>query len=78
MKHKFIRVPTQVHTRELDRSVAHKNIERAGIKKVNKNHSMVYQNPFGATVKIDNGSYFSNHWRDYVNTPTIDLRRKSK
>ena len=29
---KSIRVPTQIHTRKLDRLVAHKNMERAGIK----------------------------------------------
>lgn len=30
------RVPTQVHTRELDRAVAHNNMKRAGLRKVNK------------------------------------------
>ena len=69
----FIRVPTQIHTRELDRSVAHKNMERAGLRKVNK-HDHV-----GAahmTERVD--SYFAKHWRETINVPTIDLRRKNK
>ena len=75
---KEIRVPTRVHTRKIDRLVAHKNMERAGLKRVNKHDSYTYTNGFGATVKVDNGSYFSNHWRETANVPTIDLRRKSK
>ena len=67
------RVSTQVHTRELDRTVAHRNMERAGLRRVNK-HS--YSGPMFLRQRI--GSYFSNHWRDTVNVPTIDLRRKSK
>ena len=78
MEQKVVRVPTQVHTRKLDRSVAHRNMERAGIKKVNKPNKYSYRNPFGATVHIDNGSYFANHWRETVNVPTIDLRRKGQ
>lgn len=75
---KFTRVPTQVHTRKLDRSVAHVNMERAGLKRVNKQDRYSYMNGFGATVEVNNGSYFSKHWRDTVTVPTIDLRRRSK
>lgn len=60
----FTRVVRQIHTRELDRSVAHHNMKRAKLRKVNKNENGL-------------GSYFSNNWRDYINTPTIDLRRRS-
>ena len=68
-----MRVPTQVHTRELDRSVAHKNMERAGLKHVNKHD--YYGAPFERTRV---GSYFSQHWRETVTVPTIDLRKKKK
>ena len=64
------RMPIQVHTRKLDRLVAHKNMERAGLKRVNKHD---YSGPLFERNRID--SYFSQHWRDTVNVPTIDLRR---
>lgn len=67
------RVATQVHTRELDRLVAHKNMERAGLKRVNKHD--YYGHAWERTVI---GSYFSKHWRETVSVPTIDLRRKKK
>lgn len=67
------RVATQVHTRKLDRLVAHKNMERAGLKRVNKHD---YYGPVWERTVID--SYFSKHWRETVNVPTIDLRRKKK
>ena len=70
---KSIRVPTQVHTRKLDRSVAHKNMERAGIKHVNKHD---YVGPAFEKTIVD--SYFAKHWRETVNVPTIDLRKKGK
>ena len=78
MAKKSIRVPTRVHTRKIDRLVAHKNMERAGLKKVNKPNKTTYKNAFGATETIDYGSYFSRNWRATANVPTIDLRRKSK
>lgn len=46
------RVPTQVHTRKLDRMVARKNMKKAEISHINKD-------------KAD-GSFFANHWRDYI------------
>lgn len=67
------RVPTQIHTRELDRLVAHKNMERAGLRRVNKHD---HSGPAYMRSRID--SYFAKHWRDTVNVPTIDLRRKNK
>lgn len=74
VKSKAIRVPTRVHTRKIDRAVAHKNMERAGLKRVNKKNCLIYKGPFGSTVKEDSGSYFANHWRETANVPTIDLR----
>ncbi len=78
MNKKTKRVPTQVHTRELDRSVAHHNMMRAGLKRINKDDASFVKNPFGGITKVSKGSYFSNHWRDYIKTPTIDLRRTTK
>ena len=72
------RVPTQVHTRKLDRSVAHRNMERAGIRHVNRHDYAKYQTMTGMTVQEYIPSYFAKHWRDTVNVPTIDLRRKKK
>ena len=72
------RVPTHVHTRKLDRLVAHRNMKRAGIKRVNKHDYAVYKNMTGMTVQEYILSYFAKHWRDTVNVPTIDLRRKTK
>lgn len=74
---KLERVPTQIHTRELDRAVAHNNMKRAKLRKVNKHDYTSYRNGFGMllTQRID--SYFSEHWRDYINIPTVDLRRKT-
>lgn len=72
------RIVRQIHTRELDRSVAHHNMARAGLKRVNKEDASFVKNPFGGITKVSNGSYFSNHWRDYINIKTIDLRRNTK
>ena len=68
---KSIRVSTQVHTRKLDRAVAHRNMERVGIKHVNRHD---YYGPLWERTVIS--SYFAKHWRENVNVPTIDLRRK--
>lgn len=47
------RAVTQVHTRKLDRMVARRNMEKKGIRQINKD-------------KAD-GSFFANNWREYVN-----------
>lgn len=46
------RVATQVHTRKLDRMIAHKNMSKYGFSKVNKNKAA--------------GSYFAKQWRKYI------------
>lgn len=67
------RVPTQIHTRILDRLVAHQHMKRAGLKRVNKHDQ------YGpAWERVTTKSYFARHWRDTVNVPTIDVRRKEK
>lgn len=73
MKKESIRVSTPVHCRWLDRLVAHNNMKRIGIRHVNKHD---YSGPAWNRVRLD--SYFSRHWRDTIDVPTIDLRRKSK
>ena len=65
------RVPVQVHTRKLDRSVAHRNMERAGLKRVNRHD---YSGAGWMIQRID--SYFARHWRETIDVPTIDLRKK--
>ena len=47
---KVRRIPTQVHNRELDRSVAHHMMKRAGMNRINKG----------------NPSWFSENWRKYA------------
>ena len=75
---KTTRVPTQIHTRYLDRLVAHRNMKRAGLRRVNKHDYATYQTITGMTMQEYIPSYFSNHWRETVNVPTIDLRRKTR
>lgn len=72
------RVPTQIHTRKLDRSVAHRNMERVGIKHINRHDYAKYSTMTGMIVQEYLPSYFAKYWRDTVNVPTIDLRRKKK
>jgi len=75
---KQLRVSTPVHTRRLDRLVAHKNMERVGIKHVNKHDYVQYITMTGMVVQEYQQSYFAKNWRDTVTVPTIDLRRKKK
>ena len=72
------RVSTQVHTRKLDRLVAHRNMERVGIKRVNRHDYIKYNTLTGMLVQEYQPSYFARHWRETVNVPTIDLRRKKR
>lgn len=59
------RVLTQVHVRKIDRSVAHYNMKRLGFVRVNKRR---YATLFGGGKEAcDNDSFFSNHWKEYVN-----------
>lgn len=60
------RVPTQVHSRKLDRMVAHANMKRAGVRNINKCEYSHYYSITGAVVSNRLGSYFSKYWRHYV------------
>lgn len=75
MKEKVKRVSVQIHTRELDRSVAHTNMKRARLRRVNKHDYHTYQTMSGMIIQEYIPSYFARHWRDTVTVPTIDLRR---
>lgn len=57
MKTVKLRVPTRVHTRKLDRSVARARMEHDGIKQINK-----HKDDFGHVYS----SYFAENWRDYA------------
>ena len=52
MKRKFKNVSVRVHTRKLDRLVAHKKMKDAGIVSPNK----------GKKMHIN--SFFADHWRE--------------
>ena len=52
IQNKVKRVPTQVHTRKLDRMVARRNMKKQGMVHINKDGV--------------NGSFFANNWREYV------------
>ena len=66
-KAKYRRVPTQVHTRKLDRLVAHNVMDENGYKHVNKHDYNTYRTFTGMVVQERNGSYFSSRWRDVAN-----------
>lgn len=72
------RVFCQVHTRKIDRGVAHHNMEIAGLKRVNKHDYAKYQTMTGMIMQEYLPSYFAKHWRDTVNVSNIDLRRAFK
>ena len=59
----YRRVPTQVHTRKLDRMVAHNVMYENGFKKVNKHDYNTYRTMSGMTVQERIGSFFSKNWR---------------
>ena len=52
IQNKVKRVPTQVHTRKLDRMVARRNMKKQGMVHINKDGI--------------NGSFFASNWREYV------------
>ena len=54
MHRESIRVPTQIHTRELDRLVAHRNMKRAGLRRVNKHDYATYKTMTGMIMEERN------------------------
>lgn len=67
------RVFERVHTRKLDRSVAHARMEKADLKHVNKHDYHTYQTMTGMTVQERMDSYFSSHWREVANQEMVDM-----
>lgn len=61
---RIIRTPTQIHTRKLDRLVAHYNFKRIGFRKVNK--KSYFQKLHNGKWEYYPESYFSKHWREHV------------
>lgn len=67
------RVSEQVHTRWLDRLVAHSRMKRGGLKHVNKHDYSTYRTMTGMTVQERLDSYFSTHWRDVAYTRMANM-----
>ena len=64
---KFHRVPTRIHTRELDRAIARKNMKKQKLTDVMKHsysHGFTLSGKEGEITR--NGSWFSEHWREYA------------
>lgn len=59
MKSRLTRVLTYIHTRKIDRSVAHHNMRKLGFVRVNKKGYYKGCN--------NDSSYFSEHWKEYIN-----------
>ena len=57
----YTRVPTQIHTRKLDRGVAHVNMKRAKLRRVNKHDYATYTTMTGMTMQEYIPSYFARH-----------------
>ena len=64
---KYRRVPTQVHTRKLDRMVARNVMEENGNKHINKHDYNTYHTMSGMVVQERIGSFFSKNWRSAAN-----------
>lgn len=61
MTQKTTRVPTRVHTREIDRGIARIQMKKLGMRHVAKaGHSGVRKDQM-----FYNNSYFASHWREY-------------
>lgn len=62
------RVFERVHTRKLDRAVAHARMKKADLKHVNKHD---YYGPMWERTRV--GSYFSTHWREVANQEMLSM-----
>lgn len=56
-----IRVQKRVHTRKIDRAVAHKNMKEANMQHVNKHD---HYGP--AYLRVRTASIFAKRWKDFV------------
>lgn len=66
-KKKYQWVPTRVHTRKIDRMVAHNVMEENDYKRVNKHDYNTYHTANGMTIQERIGSFFSTHWKSAAN-----------
>lgn len=66
-KKKYHYVPTRVHTRKIDRMVAHNVMKENDYKKVNKHDYNTYITPSGMKLQERIGSFFSSHWKSAAN-----------
>ena len=66
-KKKYQWVPTRVHTRKIDRMVAHNVMKENNYKKVNKHDYNTYRTMSGMTIQERIGSFFSTHWKSAAN-----------
>lgn len=57
---KYKRVSTRVHTREIDRGVARRQMKLIGMRRVAKHsyHGVAWE-------RFYDNSYFANHWREF-------------
>lgn len=67
VKKKYQYVPTRVHTRKIDRMVAHNVMKENGYKQVNKHDYNTYITPSGMRIQQRIGSFFSTHWISAAN-----------
>ena len=56
----------RIHTRKIDRSVAHAKMKTNGIQHINKSKRMKYTTVTGATLYEIEPSYFAKNWRAYA------------
>lgn len=56
----------QIHTRKIDRAVAHKRMKDDGIEHINKKSYTAYTTISGAVYQKVEPSYFAKHWRAYA------------
>ena len=56
----------RIHTRKIDRSVAHARMKREGVVHPNKSEHMRYMTITGATMYKIEPSYFAKNWRAYA------------
>lgn len=54
----------RVHTRKLDRGVAHARMKKADMRRVNQHDYVTRRSLTGMIVQERMGSYFSKHWRE--------------
>ena len=60
------REAVRVHTRKIDRSVAHHKMKEAGIEHINRHDHHLEVTVTGATRDVIEPSYFAKNWRAYA------------